>query len=45
MLPSCSWYKSSLPSLDACGLFKSSMGVVVAIIEQRQRGDEKSRRG
>jgi hypothetical protein len=44
MLPSCSWYKSSLPYLDARGLFKSSLGVAVAMAEQRH-GGEKERKG
>jgi hypothetical protein len=40
MLPSCSWDKPSLPPLDACGLFKSSVGVVNAMAEQRHGAEE-----
>jgi hypothetical protein len=45
MLPLCSWYKSLLLYLDACGLFKSSLGVAVTIAEQRYGGEEKEREG
>jgi hypothetical protein len=40
-LPSCSLYKPPLPLLDACGLFKSLVGVVNAMVEQRHGGEEK----